>query len=95
MAMTSVHLTSTVSHASNPIAADVAGETMLMSLERSRCYGLGKIGSDIWTRIQSPVRVKDLISQLSEEYEAAPGFIEKDVLELLALLADEGLIRVE
>ena len=93
--MAPVYLTSTVSHSANPVAADVAGETVLMSLERSRCYGLGNIGSDIWSRLEAPVRVSDLIAQLSDDYEAAPGLIEKDVLELLARLADEGLIRVD
>jgi Coenzyme PQQ synthesis protein D (PqqD) len=95
MEMSQVSLASTVSHTQNPVAADVAGETVLMSLERNRCYGLGITGSDIWKRIQSPVRVADLIANLVDEYQAAPGTIERDVLELLTQLADEGLIRVE
>lgn len=90
-----IHLSSTVCHIPNSVAADVAGETVLMSLERSRCYGLGKIGSDIWSRLESPVRVSELVAQLSEEYDAAPGLIEKDVLDLLTQLADEGLLHVE
>jgi hypothetical protein len=93
--MTELTLTSTVCHTPNPVAADVAGETVLMSLERSRCYGLGSIGSDIWKRIQQPVRVGDLIQSLTEEYEAAPSVIERDVLELLTTLVGEGLIRVD
>ena len=93
--MTSIDLTSTVSHTPNPVAADVAGEKVLMSLERNRCYALGEIGSDIWIRLQSPVRVGDLIAQLSGDYDAPPGVIETDVLELLTQLAEEGLIRVD
>src|SRR6201996_1669437 len=49
---------SIVCHKPNPVAADVAGETVLMSLERSRCYGLGEIGSDIWSKLAAPVRVE-------------------------------------
>ncbi|HEX3940126.1 MAG TPA: PqqD family peptide modification chaperone [Acidobacteriaceae bacterium] len=93
--MTQLSLSSTVCHSPNPVAADVAGETVLMSLERSRCYGLGDIGSEIWKRLRSPVRISDLVAALTEEYEAPPGAIEHDVLELLATLAEEGLIRVE
>jgi hypothetical protein len=88
-------LASTVSITPNPVSAEVAGETVLMSLERNRCYGLGEIGSDIWARLQNPIRVEDLVSGLSEEYEADPGVIEQDVLSLLTQLADEGLIRIE
>jgi Coenzyme PQQ synthesis protein D (PqqD) len=93
--MTQVNLASTVCHTENPVAADVAGETVLMSLERNRCYGLGTIGSEIWKRLQLPVRVGDLIENLTEEYDASKETIERDVLELLTQLADEGLIRVE
>jgi hypothetical protein len=78
----------------NPVAADVAGETVLMSLERSRCYGLGDIGSEIWSKLASPVRVADLIEELSGLYQAPPGVIERDVLQLLAQLSEEGLIKV-
>jgi hypothetical protein len=92
--MTNVSLASIVCHTPNPVAADVAGETVLMSLERSRCYGLGGIGSEIWSKLASPVRVADLIEDFSGRYEAAPGIIEHDVLELLTQLADEGLIRI-
>jgi Coenzyme PQQ synthesis protein D (PqqD) len=93
--MTHVNLASTVCHTENPVAADVAGETVLMSLERNRCYGLGIIGSEIWKKLQFPVRVGDLIANLTEEYEGSRETIERDVLELLSQLADEGLIRVE
>lgn len=92
--MSDLHLSSTVCQTANPVAAEVAGETVLMSLERSRCYGLGDIGSGIWKRLQSPVRVSDLVASLREEYEAAPGVLEQDVLELLSTLANEGLIDV-
>lgn len=78
----------------NQVAADVAGETVLMSLARSRCYGLGGIGSEIWSRLMSPVRVSELLDELSARYEAPPGVIERDVLQLLTQLAEEGLIKV-
>jgi Coenzyme PQQ synthesis protein D (PqqD) len=76
------------------VAADVAGETVLMSLARSRCYGLGATGSEIWSRLMCPVRVSDLIDELSTRYEAPPGVIARDVLQLLTQLAEEGLIKV-
>jgi hypothetical protein len=92
--MTNLKLSSIVCHMPNPVAADVAGETVLMSLERSRCYGLGGIGSEIWSKLVSPVRVADLIEEFSELYEAPPGVIERDVLQMLTQLANEGLIKI-
>ena len=89
-----LNLASVVCHTPNPVAADVAGETVLMSLERSRCYGLGGIGSEIWSKLASPVKVADLVEEFSGHYEAPPGVIERDVLQMLSQLADEGLIKV-
>jgi len=87
-------LASVVCHTPNPVAADVAGETVLMSLERSRCYGLGGIVSEIWSKLASPVKVADLVEEFSSRYQAPPGVIERDVLQMLSQLADEGLIKV-
>jgi hypothetical protein len=94
LSMTVVNLASVVCHTTNPVAADVGGETVLMSLERSRCYGLGGIGSEIWSKLASPIRVADLVEEFSGSYEAPPGVIERDVLQMLRQLADEGLIKI-
>ncbi len=81
-------------HAPHPVAADVAGETVLMSLERSRCYGLGEIGSEMWNKLANPILISDLVSELRGRYEAPPGVIEHDVLQLLTQLVDEKLIQI-
>lgn len=82
-------------HWSNaPVATEVNGEVILMSLERDRCYGLGLTGSEIWRRLARPIQVAELYKQLNDEFEASPGEIESDVLDTLRELAAEGLIDV-
>jgi hypothetical protein len=83
-----------VVRSSTPVSADVAGETVLMSLERSKCYGLGVTGTEIWRRIEKPVRISDLTAQLAAEYDAEPSAIERDLLLLFSEMADEGLVEV-
>lgn len=85
---------SIISRSSTPVSADVAGEIVLMSLERSKCYGLGVTGSEIWRRIANPVRVADLTAELSAEYDANATVIERDLLALFTQLASEGLVDV-
>jgi len=65
-----------------------------MSLERSKCYGLGVTGSEIWKRIEEPVRIADLTAQLAAEYDAEPSVIERDLLALFGDLTAEGLVEV-
>ena len=75
---------SIVSWDEDTVATDVNDEIVLMSMERNRCYGLGATGSDIWRRLGSPIRVSEVIAQLSEQYDALPGKMETDVLNTLA-----------
>jgi hypothetical protein len=89
-----LHADSIIARSSTPVSADVAGETVLMSLERSKCYGLGVTGSEIWKRLEKPVRISDLTAQLAAEYDAEPSIIEHDLLVLFSELADEGLVEV-
>jgi hypothetical protein len=77
-----------------PVSTEVNDEVVLMNLDRDRCYGLGDTGSDIWRRLNTPVRVSELSAQLRQEYEAAPGVIEADLLRTLREFANEGLIDV-
>lgn len=85
---------SIVSWDEDTVATDVNDEIVLMSMERNRCYGLGTTGSDIWRKLGSPIRVSDVIKQLSEQYEASQGKIETDVLNTLTELHSEGLVQI-
>jgi hypothetical protein len=85
---------SIVCWSSAAVATEVNSEIVLLNLERDRCYGLGSTGSEIWRRMQSPIQVSELSTQLEGEYDAEPGQIELDVLHTLRELAAEGLIQV-
>jgi len=76
------------------VATEVNHEVVLMNLDRNRCYGLGSTGSDIWRRLEEPIPVSELLSQLKVDYEAPSGQIESDVLRTLSEFAEEGLIEV-
>ena len=85
---------SVVSWGTETVATDVNDEVVLMSMERNRCYGLGITGSEIWRTLSKPIRVSDVIGQLTAQYEAPSGKIEEDVLRTLAELYEEGLIQI-
>jgi hypothetical protein len=85
---------SVVSWSADAVATDVNDEVVLMNMGRNRCYGLGTTGSDIWRKLGAPIRVSEVIAQLTEEYEAPAGKIETDVLTTLAELHSEGLVQI-
>lgn len=74
--------------------AQVADETVMMDARKGVYYGLDAIGSEIWTRLKEPVTVETLLARLAEEFDAAPGEIERDVIDLLSDLAEHGLLEV-
>lgn len=92
----SVSLTSTslVHWSGDPIAAPVDGEIVILSIERGTYFGLDDIGSEIWRRLETPVRVGVLCDALTEKYEVDRATVQRDVLQLLESLAANGLISV-
>ena len=85
---------SVVQWSKTAVAAEVGDEVVLMNLPRGRCYGLGPVGTDLWKKMETPIRIDHLIQVLSEEYAAEPGVLAADVLETLEQYASEGLIEI-
>jgi len=76
------------------ITSTVDDEVMMMSVEKGHYYGLDEIGSHIWQQLQKPVRVADLCTQLSTEFNVDQIQCETDVLAFLNELAEEGMVNI-
>jgi hypothetical protein len=85
---------SLVSRSSGSLSAEVASETVLMSVERGSYFGLAATGREIWRRLEQPVRVRDLCAALCSDYEGEPGRIEAETLAFLERMAAAGLVQV-
>jgi len=83
---------SMVRRSDDQIAARVDDEVVILSVERGSYFGLDDIGSDIWERIASPMRVDALCDALVAKYDADRATIERDVLALLEKLVAAGLV---
>jgi hypothetical protein len=82
-----------VARSSACLAAEIGEEMVLMAVARGSYFGLDAIGADIWRRIGNPTRVGDLCAALVAEYDAAPATILADLTDLLAHLAELGLVE--
>jgi Coenzyme PQQ synthesis protein D (PqqD) len=87
-------LTSLVKSANDLISAPVNSEVVILSVERGTYYGLDEIGTEIWQRLESPMRIDMLCEELAAKYAADRQTIERDVLALLESLFAEGLVTV-
>lgn len=76
------------------LSTEVDGEMVMMDVEQGVYFGLDAIGTDIWHRLATPATPADLAEALAGDYEAEVETIERDLLALLAQMAERGLISV-
>lgn len=86
---------SIVSRAPDVIATELDGEAVLMSIARGQCYGFDAIGTRIWSMIEHPTPLGEVVAALVSEYDVAPDACRQDVTRLLSELARERLIFVD
>jgi coenzyme PQQ synthesis protein D (PqqD) len=90
----SLSMSSVIQWDPNQIAATVDREIVILSVDRGSYYGLDDIGSEIWEKLASPIRVDAICDALAEKHEGDRPTMERDVLALLEQMAAEGLISI-
>ena len=93
--MGEITLQSIIVRTTGVVAADMDGETVMMSIENGRYYNLGKTGGAIWALSEQPVAVEELIERLLAKYEVTRQQCETDVLAFLQEACQEGLLELQ
>jgi hypothetical protein len=71
---------------------EVDGETVMLSVETGKYYGLDPVGGKIWELIEQPMAVSELCARLLEEFDVELETCEQDVLCFLNQLAEEQIV---
>jgi len=87
------HPTDYFSISDEVLSQEVNGETVLLDLEGESYFGLNEVGTRIWQLITAEQTVAEVLSTLSDEYDASREQLEIDVGELLERLTDAGLVK--
>jgi hypothetical protein len=87
--------TSIIRAASQQISCDLNGEAAILNLESGIYYGLNEVGARVWALIRDPKPVGEIRNVLLKEFDVQPDRCEHDLLEILASLAEAGLIKIE
>lgn len=79
--------------APNVLAADMSGETVMMSVESGQYFGLTEVGSAIWDLLETPVSLDQIVEQLSQTYEISEQTCRVDAEAFLSKLISNGLAK--
>ena len=90
--MEKLSLSSVISRREDIIAADMDGETVMMSVETGQYYNLGKIGGAIWSSLNEPLSIEALIVKLMDTYNVSRDQCETEVIAFLDDLQEQGLV---
>lgn len=80
--------------AKKQVSCDLAGEAAILNLRNGVYYGLDPVGAHIWSMIQRPSPVQEIVEMILAQYDVTAERAELDLLALLQRLAAEGLIEV-
>lgn len=84
-----------VARATDVVAVEIDGDTVMMRIRSGMYYGLEDVGSRIWELITEPRQVSQVIDGLMEEYKVERAQCQANTLDLLNHLYEEGLIRID
>ena len=76
------------------VSSDLNGETVLMSVQNGKYYGMDAIGSRIWALIEQPRSLLNVCEILLGEFDVDRERCERDVLKFINKLAKDNLVKV-
>jgi len=74
---------------------EVDDELVLLNLETGSYYGLNHIGTELVNAIKCNIPIKQIILNLSEQYQIEADVVSTDIQQLIDQLLDQKLLAVE
>ena len=93
----SVQLTDVFRHAENIVTRKVMDETLLVPISgdmasMDNLYTLNETGAFIWRSLDGTRSLAEISRELEKQYDVPLPAVETDLLEIVAELADSGLV---
>jgi len=76
------------------LSASAGDEIIMMSVEKGQYYNLNAVGGRIWSLLETPQRLDQIVTALADVYEAPEETISAEVDAFLARLKREGLLEI-
>jgi len=84
-----------ISVADSSVSADFEREAIILNSNTGLYYGLENVGARVWSLLQKPITVLELIETVASEYEVETERCENDLNILLEEFVAEGLVEVK
>jgi hypothetical protein len=75
------------------ISETIDDETVIIDLEKGAYYSLKSAGVLLWSKMQSPCRVSDLLQATLSHYNVEADLASTEITKLLHYMLREGLVR--
>ena len=72
--------------------SEIQDEIVLVGFQSGKYYGLDGVGARIWSLVQQPRTLREVLAALLEEFDVDAAACERDLLEFVGLLEREKLI---
>ena len=79
----------------NQVHSEMGEDVVVLSMQRGAYFNLNPVGAFIWKKIQTPVSTQALRDAVLEEFEVPARECERDLLEILTELKDNGLLEIK
>jgi len=77
------------------LQSEIDGETIMMSIDNGKYYGLNTVASRIWEIIKTEPLFSELINTLISEYEIDEEKCKIETISFLEKLLENNLIKIE
>ena len=77
------------------LSTNLAGEIVILDIERGIYFGLSEVGVVIWEALQSPITIGAIVERVVSAYDVPPGTAEVDTIELVNDLVTRGLVEID
>jgi len=72
----------------------VDNEAVILGIKSGKYIGLNEIGTEIWNRLDQPIKISRLIQDFTEVYDENESIIHDHVMEFLNILHNKSLIQI-
>ena len=90
--MNAISLDHTVRIGEDTVFRELAGEAVLLQLEAGMYFGLDAVGTRLWHLIAERGKLRDVWYAAQQEFDVDPSTLERDLLGLVAQLAEKKLV---